>query len=101
LSAQGSQTKKTLLLLAFTADQKISVDICSPGETVNSSERYVEFVRSTGEKWWHVRRNPKKLTELLWQHDNARPHTSKETIEFFQHRGVTLIKQSPYTLVLT
>lgn len=88
--------KKTLLLLAFTGDQKISADICSPGETVNS-ERYVEFVRSTGEKWRHVRRHPKKLTELLWQHDNARPHTSKETMEFFHHRGVTLIKQSPYS----
>ena len=88
--------KKTLLLLAFTGDRKISGDVCAPGETV-TSERYVDFILSTGEKWRHVRHHPKMLRELLWQHDNARPHTSKYTTEFLQHRGVSIIKQSAYS----
>jgi transposase len=88
--------KKTLLLLAFTGDGKISAEKCAPGETINS-ERYVAFVRSTGEKWRHVRTNPRKLCDMLWQHDNARPHKSKETQEFFDRRGIPLIKQSAYS----
>lgn len=88
--------KKTLLLLAFTGDGKVSADVCAPGQTLNS-QGYVEFVRATGEKWRHHRTSPVKLKELLWQHDNARPHVSQETIDFFNRRSVRLLKQSPYS----
>ena len=89
-------SKKVLLLVAFTADKKISIEHVESGETVNAA-RYVEFVRSTGERWRHVRRGAAKLCELLWQHDNARPHTARETVAFFQQRNVNLIRQSPYS----
>jgi transposase len=88
--------KKTMLLVAFTGDQKVNVENADPGETINA-ERYIEFVRSTGEKWRHLRRTPIKLSELIWQHDNARSHVARETMTFFEGRNVTLLKQSPYS----
>ena len=89
-------SQKVLLLVAFTADKKISIEYAEPGETVTAS-RYVEFVRSTGERWRHVRHGAAKLSQLKWQHDNARPHTARETLSFFERRNVELIKQSPYS----
>lgn len=88
--------KKTLLLLAFTGDGRVSAAVRAPGETLTSSG-YIDFVRSTGEKWRHSRVRPVKLRDLLWQHDNARPHVSQETSAFFENRGVKLLKQSPYS----
>lgn len=93
---QKLTSKKVLLLVAFTADKKISIEYAEPGDTVTAS-RYVEFVRSTGDRWRHVRHGAAKLCELMWQHDNARPHTARETVSFFERRNVQLIKQSPYS----
>jgi len=88
--------KKTLLLVAFTGDGKLSVENTAPGDTV-TSERYIEFVRHTGDRWRHLRRSPSLLRSLCWQHDNARPHTASNTQAFFRRNGITLIEQSPYS----
>jgi hypothetical protein len=42
--------KKTLLLLTFTGNGMVSADVRAPSETV-TSQRYIEFIWSTGEKW--------------------------------------------------
>lgn len=88
--------RKVLLLLAFTGDKKFSVDVTQPPETI-TAERYTQFLNETGEKWRHVRKNPTKLKELFWQHDNARPHTARVTSDFVTRRQITLIRQSPYS----
>jgi hypothetical protein len=88
--------KKTMLSIAFTGNGKVSADVTERGETVDS-ERYVEFVHRTGELWRKLRSDPTNLKELLWQHDNARPHTAAATVRFFQRRRIQLVKQSPYS----
>lgn len=88
--------RKVLLLVAFTADKKLSIDGVNPGVTVDS-ERYVEFAHRTGELWRKLRFRPTKLASLWWQHDNARCHAAAATANFFARRRTILIKQAPYS----
>ena len=62
-----------------------------------TSERYVAFIKVTGEKWRTLRSSPMRLKELWWQHDNARPHVAATTKSFLERREVTVIKQSPFS----
>lgn len=88
--------RKTMLMVAFTANGRFSVRATAPGETVNS-ELFVDFMKTTGNKWRTLRKSPITLKELHWQMDNARPHTSAQTKAFFEDRGVSLVWQSPYS----
>lgn len=89
-------SKKTLTLLAFSSNKRFSVRALSYGTSIDSAE-YVAFVRNTGNRWRSLRANPIHLRDVLWQHDNARPHTSAATKEFFQQRQVKTIWQAPYS----
>ena len=88
--------RKALLLLCFTANKKVVVKTLPYGETVNS-EQYIAFLKLVGDRWRSLRRDPTHLRDLSLQHDNARPHTSKDTTRFLQDRDVFLVKQSPYS----
>lgn len=88
--------RKTMLSIVFTGNGKVSADVTEAGETVDS-ERYIQFVHITGEKWRTLRSDPTRLLELLWQHDNARPHTSAATKAFFEKRKIQLVEQAPYS----
>lgn len=88
--------KKTMLLVAFTCDGKFNVDVTGKNDPINA-ERYSEFVHSTGDRWRVLRSDPLKLSQVWWQHDNARPHTAALTTEFFERRGIETIKQPPYS----
>ena len=85
-----------MIILAFTADKKCSVEVSKPKETV-TGERYIDFIRNTGEKWRRLHSTPTKLSEVWWQHDNARPHKASLTKRFLDCREVTLVEQSPYS----
>lgn len=88
--------RKTMLLVAFTPTGRFSVCATEPNETVDS-DKFIEFVRHTGDKWRNLRCNPIYLSEIQWQMDNARPHKSGVTQQFLENRGVTLVWQSPYS----
>lgn len=88
--------RKTMLLFAFTGDGKCHCQSADPGETV-TSEVYVDFIHTIGEKWRTRRNNSTKLCQLWWQHDNARPHTANNTKEFLLRRKVKIIRQSAYS----
>jgi histone-lysine N-methyltransferase SETMAR len=88
--------RKTMLSVVFTGNGKVSADVTERGETVDS-ERYIAFVHKTGELWRKLRSDSTCLKELLWMHDNARPHTATITREFFEKRRVELVQQSPYS----
>lgn len=87
--------QKTLLLFCFTSN-KVYAESLPYGETVDS-QRYVSFIRSVGEHWRVLRRDPTKLCDLSFQHDNARPHTSAVTAQFFRQRRVKMVGQPPYS----
>ena len=72
--------RKTMLSIVFTGNGKIWADVTCQGETVNS-ERYTNFVHQAGEHWRKLHSDSTCLKELLWQHDNARPHTAVNTKE--------------------
>ena len=88
--------KKSLVLLAFTCDRKLSVRALPYGEKIDS-EAFVDFVNRTGDLWRKLRQHPTALKDLHWQHDNARPHTARSTKAFFERRGVSLVFQAPYS----
>lgn len=92
----GLTPRKTMLCIAFTGNGKVCAKVTHPGETVDS-DWYINFVHQTGEQWRKLRSDPTCLKELLWQHDNARPHTSTATTQFFQNRKIELIHQAPYS----
>jgi transposase len=88
--------KKCLLMVAFTPNKRFSVSALPYGETVDA-QRMVDFIRHTGDKWRTLRSAPIRLEQLLWQMDNARPHSAKMTKEFLERRQVTSVWQSPYS----
>lgn len=88
--------RKTMLSLVFTGNGKVHADVTERGETIDSN-RYVAFVQQTGECWRKLRTDPTHLNELIWMHDNARPHSAAATVDFFSRRGVRMIKQSVYS----
>ena len=57
----------------------------------------MNFVWSTGEKWRTLRTNPIALRELVWQHDNARPHVKQAVQSFFAARHIELLPQPAYS----
>ena len=88
--------RKTMLLVAFTANKRFSVCATAPNETVDS-QLFIDFMRKTGDKWRTLRSNPFTLKELHLQMDNARPHSSAATTQFLEERGVSIVWQSPYS----
>ena len=85
-----------MVLFAFTGDGKVCMEAVEPGTAV-TSEIYIEFLRKVGDKWRTLRSSPTRLNQLIWMHDNARPHTAASTMEFLEKRNVTCIKQAPYS----
>jgi histone-lysine N-methyltransferase SETMAR len=88
--------RKTMLSIVFTGNGKVSAVVTEAGETVDS-DHYIQFVHRTGELWRKLRSDSTCLKELLWQHDNARPHTAASTKAFFKERKVILVEQAPYS----
>jgi hypothetical protein len=88
--------RKCLVMVAFTASKKINVKALPYGETING-DVYQEFVKETGKRWLSLSKNPVSLNGMIWQHDNARPHSKNEVVEFFRRRGIELLRQSPYS----
>uniref|UniRef100_A0A1I8HTS3 Proton-activated chloride channel n=2 Tax=Macrostomum lignano TaxID=282301 RepID=A0A1I8HTS3_9PLAT len=88
--------KKTMLLVAFTPNKRVSICTTPPNTKVDG-QYFIDFVRHTGDLWRTLRSNPCHLDEVLWQMDNARPHTCKAVSDFLAGRRVNLLWQSPYS----
>lgn len=93
---ESTTNKKTMLMLIFTCNGKFNVEAVPHGTNVDA-EKYIEFLRITGEKWRVLRTDPTKLSELTIQYDNARPHTSSKVKDFIAARKINTIWQSPYS----
>lgn len=93
---RGMSDRKVMLLVAFTPSGRFSISAMPPGVHVDST-RIIDFVRRTGDLWRQLRSQPIHLNELLWQWDNARPHSAQSVKEFMQRRGITTVFQSPYS----
>ena len=80
-----------MFLIAYTGDGKISFQNTVERETVNSS-RYCEFVQYTCDKFRRERQGSLRVTEVIWQHDNTRPHVSHESANFMNKKGDKISK---------
>ena len=87
--------RRTMLLVVFCGDGKFHIEGTEKNESVDS-ERYVSFVKNAVVKFRKDRRRI-SLKDILWIHDNARPHSSVLTSDFFATKNMTLVKQSPYS----
>ena len=85
-----------MLLVAFTPNKRFSITAVPPKEKVDAG-KMIDFVRHTGDLWRCLRSNPIHLNEVLWQWDNARPHTVRLVKDFLAKRYITLVFQSPYS----
>lgn len=92
----GLTNKKTLLLVCFTADGKVYMEATERCETVDSG-RYIAFLRRLGDHWRCLHSRRTRLNQLVYQADNARPHTSAVTKEFIESRQMEVLYQSPYS----
>lgn len=88
--------RKALVLIAVSANKRLSVRALPYGETL-THDGYIDFVKRTGDKWRCLRVNPIRLANVIWQHDNARPHAARDTQQFFISRKVTMLHQAPYS----
>lgn len=89
-------TRKSLLLVMFTANKRFSVQALPYGTTVDT-QRMIDFLRRTGDRWRTLRSKPVRLNQISLQMDNARPHTASLVKDFLKERNVTTIWQSPYS----
>ncbi|UYV78080.1 hypothetical protein LAZ67_16000042 [Cordylochernes scorpioides] len=87
------------LLLRKFAELKVGfIDIVNleDGKTVNSDWRTTKFLPAVFEKVKQSRPRA-QLREVLLHHDNARPHTSAQTLDFLANSGVQLVTHPPYS----
>ena len=88
--------RKAMLMVAFTPNKRFSITAVPPIEKINA-KTIINFVRHTGDLWRCLRSNPIRLSDVLWQWDNARPHSARATTDFMEGRNVSMIFQSPYS----
>lgn len=88
--------RKCLAVIAFTANKRFSVRVLPYGETMDG-EKYLDFLKTTADKWRTLRNNPINFRQIVWQQDNARPHLKQCVKEFFESRGTELLVQPPYS----
>lgn len=82
---------KTMVLVAICFDGKFVADILHHGETIDSSY-YINFLK----KVHHTlsrRVEPLSWEDWVLQHDNARPHTSRQTALFIASKNITCLPQ--------
>ena len=84
-----------MVTVAFSFDGKFCVGILPAGDTVNA-DNYQAFLRKVIHNYSrHV--DPLVASDMVLMHDNARPHTAMSTVRFLQKKGITLLKQPPYS----
>ena len=90
-----NSTKKLMLIAFFDCDRMIYQHWLSKGQTINSTY-YCEVI-STFLSHLH-RKRPEKIEQgWILHQDNARPHVSRETIEFFSKKNIETLPHAPYS----
>ena len=88
--------KRTLLMIAFSYDGKFAIQETEKGEKIDS-ERYQKFVQYAMDKFRRERHGRIRQQDIIWRQDNARPHVSRSTMNFFETKDIQLSYQAPYS----
>ena len=90
---------KVMVTVFWDSVGVILVDFTSKGATINS-DVYIDTLEKLKARIRRVR-PALKMSKVLLQHDNARPHTSFKTREVISSFGWTTISHPPYSPDLT
>ena len=87
---------KTMFTIFFRTSGPVYIDRLDKGETITSTY-YIENVLKPLFKELKKQRPKSGLTNIKILHDNARPHTAKNTFSFLEDEGVAIIDHPPYS----
>ena len=96
LARRCQSDKKSLIMVAICFDGKSYNRVLEDGQSVNS-EIYCDFLKSVFHSFSHRSVNRVPVSQLILQHDNARPHTARYTKNFLETRKVELLPQPAYS----
>ena len=57
----------------------------------------VDYLKTTSSRFMRRRKDNIQFSEMIFQMDNARPHTAMITQRYLTPTGVSVVKQSPYS----
>jgi histone-lysine N-methyltransferase SETMAR len=84
---------KLMATVFWDVDGVIHMEFLEPGTTINP-ERYIATVKTLTQRLRRVRKHKKNI---LLQHYNARPHTSRTTMEEIEKLDLTILPHPPYS----
>ncbi|XP_061705471.1 histone-lysine N-methyltransferase SETMAR-like [Cydia pomonella] len=89
-------TQKQMIASFFCKTGHIATIVLEDQRTVNS-EWYVTVCAPRVLSAWCDKRPKSGTQHLLWHHDNAAPHTSARTLDYFSSKNVTILPHPPYS----
>jgi histone-lysine N-methyltransferase SETMAR len=94
--AKVNRSEKKVMLIVFFDYEGIIYHHYVPHGTSINSTYYIEVLKKFLD---HLRRkrSEKWPTNFLFHQDNARPHVSRQTMEFFEKKGIKLFTHAPYS----
>jgi len=95
-SKRRHQGAKVMITVFWACEGMIPVDTMPSGET---SQSYINVLTEHRKNFKRIQPH-KNSTQILLQHDNARPHTSLKTSEVIIKCGWILLPHLPYSLDL-
>ena len=89
-----ASARKVLLTIFWDMEGIVHIEFLEQGTTINS-ERYVSTLRALKGRLRRVQQD--KVKDVVIQHDNARPHTSRQTQCALQQLELPTIPHPPYS----
>ena len=89
-----ASARKVLLTIFWDMEGIVHIEFLEQGTTINL-ERYVSTLRALKGRIRRVRQD--KVKDVVIQHDNARPHTSRQTQCALQQLELPTIPHPPYS----
>lgn len=86
---------KFMAIIAVSQKGQHYHEVLNYGQSVNA-QRYIQFLGRMETFFAHLD-DPILSHNMRLQHDNARPHTARETTEYIEGRNIRLVRQPPYS----
>lgn len=87
--------KKFLVIIAVSQKGQHYFEVLERNQNIDA-QRYMQFITNLINFLQRLP-NPLNPENMRLQHDNARPHTARDTAEYLENLNVRLIRQPPYS----
>lgn len=92
----GLHPRKVLLSVWWDVRGVVFFELLRPGETINSA-KYCEQLTKLDEALRNSRSRLANRGDVVFHHDNARPHTARETTRKLTELGWEIMRHPPYS----